>query len=181
MGTRKSTHTRIQGHCSGVRTITSSDIERAIIRTWAPEKTLIVPNVSYGFVRWGEIDMLKVEQSRYLTEIEIKVSLSDLKREWKKMRWAPVYQDGFRKTIRRYYIAMPEGLYETGRAVIPDWVGAGILTVRPVEEINGRLTRPYAYEKQKPRINKESKKITIEDLATLGRLGTLRYWSLRRR
>ena len=161
--------------------VTSADIERAIIRRWAPENTLIVPNVAQGFVRWGEIDMLKVEQSLYLTEIEIKVSLSDLKREWGKLRWGPVYQDRFRKTIRRYFIAMPECLYEKGRAVIPDWVGAGILTVRPVEEIHGRFTRPCAREKQKPRINKEAEKITIEDLATLGRLGTLRYWSLRRK
>ena len=37
---------------------------------------------------------------------------------------------GFDKKIRRYFIAMPEvAPYESSRAVIPDWVGAGILTV----------------------------------------------------
>ena len=159
--------------------MTSAEIERAIILTWAPANTLIVPNVAQGFVRWGEIDILKVEKSLYLTEIEIKTSLSDLKREWRKRRWGPVYQDWFRKTIRRYFIAMPEDIYEKGRDVIPDWVGAGILTVEEVEEVNGRWTRPYAYQRKKPRINKEAAKITVEDLATLGRLGTLRYWDMR--
>ena len=158
--------------------VTSADIERALIRTWAPEQTLMVPNVRQGFVRWGEVDVLKVEKSLYLTEIEIKVSMSDLKREWNKQRWMPVFYEAFKKTMRRYFIAMPEELYEHGRDVIPDWVGAGILTVCEAREEYGRLTRPYAYERRKPRINKEAAKITIADVAALGRLGTLRYWNL---
>ena len=159
--------------------MTSADIERAIIRTWNPRQNLLVPNVSWGFFNWGEVDLLKVEKSGYLTEIEIKASLSDLKREWKKMRWSPVYQEWFRKSIRRYFIAMPEGLYEKGREIIPDWAGAGILTVPEVRETSGRFSRPHAHQQQKPRINKEAAKITCHDLAALGRLGTLRYWSLR--
>ena len=159
--------------------MTSADIELAIIQTWKPRQNLMVPNVSWGFVPWGEIDILKVEKSMYLTEIEIKLTLADLKREWGKKRWAPVYYDWFRKKIRRYYIAMPEDLYEQlcspegrfpwSRDGIPDWVGAGVLTV------DGRFVR----ERKKPRINKEAAKLTCTELAALGRLGTLRYWALR--
>ena len=111
--------------------MTSVDIERAIARTWLPRQNLMIPNVSYGFVSWGECDILKVERSGYLTEIEIKTSLPDLKREWKKRRWTfDWHVKAFRETIRRYFVAVPEDFADQAVEIVPSWVGAGILTVR---------------------------------------------------
>ena len=152
--------------------MTVADIERAIARTWLPQQNLMIPNVSYGFVPWGECDILKVEKSGYLTEIEIKVTVGDLTREWKKKRWGPVYLDWFRKTIRRYYIAVPDDLYGHATVVIPAWIGAGIMTVKDDP-------RAYAYPRVAPKPNRMAQKLTDKDIAALGRLGTLRYWDLR--
>ena len=153
--------------------MTSADIERAIARTWLPRQNLMIPNVSHGFVHWGECDIIKVEKSHYLTEIEIKVSVGDLTREWKKQRWTYDWHlEAFRKTIRRYFIAVPDSLYGHATTVIPNWVGAGIITVRD---------NPRAHAKTivKAQTNRMAKKLTDKDIAALGRLGTLRYWDLR--
>ena len=152
--------------------MTASDIERAIARTWLPRQNLMIPNVSHGFVNWGECDILKVEKSGYLTEVEIKVTVGDLTREWKKKRWTyDWYLEAFRKTIRRYFIAVPDSLYGHATMVIPKWVGAGIMTVRDDP-------RAYAQTMVKAQTNRMAQKLTDKDIAALGRLGTLRYWDL---
>ena len=70
---------------------------------------------------WGECDLLKVEKSGYLTEFEIKTSVADLQREWKKKRWTnSFYFDKFRKTIRRYFIVLPKAIAEKA-ALLPLW------------------------------------------------------------
>ena len=40
---------------------------------------IVIPNVSYGFLLWGEADLIAVTKSGYAIEGEIKASLSDLK------------------------------------------------------------------------------------------------------
>ena len=63
-----------------------AEIEYAIVCRYPPRQNLLIP-VTWGFVSWGECDLLKVEKSGYLTEFEIKTSVADLQREWKKKRW----------------------------------------------------------------------------------------------
>ena len=155
--------------------MTSADIERAITWTWPARQNLMIPNVSHGFLPYGEADILKVERTGYLTEIEIKVTVGDLRKEWKKKRWShDFWIEGFRKIIRRYFVAVPEELYGHASVVIPPWVGAGILTVCD-------HPRSYALQRVPARPNKMAQKITDKDLALLGRLGTLRYWDMRRK
>ena len=154
--------------------MTSSDIERAITRTWPTRQNLLIPNVSHGYLPYGESDIIKVEKTGYLTEVEIKVSIGDLTREWNKRRWRMEWWvEAFRKTIRRYYVAVPKDLYVHATMVIPEWVGAGIMTVE-------NDPRAYAFTRVVAKPNKLAQKVTDKDKATLGRLGTLRYWDMRR-
>ncbi len=48
------------------------DIEIAVMAYLGIRKNLIVPNVSWGLVTY-EMDLLSLTQSRYATEIEIKI------------------------------------------------------------------------------------------------------------
>ena len=54
---------------------------------------ILVPNVSWGLVSWGECDLLAVSAAGYVTEYEIKLSLADFKREWGKKRWVGMAGD----------------------------------------------------------------------------------------
>ena len=161
--------------------MTSADIELAIIQRWPPWRTMIVPNVSYGLFDWGESDLIQVTVSGYVKEIEIKVSIADLKREWQKRRWSTeINIERWRKLVRRYVIAMPLHLCETAREHIPEWVGAGLIGVTIREPLVPRLGyRYFAKYVLKPKLNSQARPLTLEEHNQIGRLGTLRYWNLR--
>ena len=161
--------------------MTSADIELAIIQRWPPRQTLTVPNVSSGLFDWGESDLIQVSDAGYLTEIEIKVSLNDLKREWHKRRWVDEYwTKGWRDRIRYYWIAMPFELCEPAREHIPEWVGAGIIGVKMKARHESWGYYRYRIKKVlKPTSNKTARPLTLKERSQIGRLGTLRYWGLR--
>lgn len=70
----------------------------------------------------GSADLVVLTPSRYLTEIEIKVTLSDWNHDQKKQKW-----QGQRPHVSRFFYAVPESLVDRA----PDWISpaAGILAV----------------------------------------------------
>lgn len=64
--------------------LNARDIEIAIAKMFNYRMNVIVPNVSWGLGLRCECDLLIVSQRRYATEIEIKVSKSDIKADKKK-------------------------------------------------------------------------------------------------
>ena len=46
---------------------------------------LVIPNVSWGFLSY-EADMLVVTKARYATEVEVKISMSDWKKDFEKRK-----------------------------------------------------------------------------------------------
>ena len=62
-------------------------IEVSVAIYFGVRQNLIVPNVSWGLDFGHEIDLLKVSQSGYATEIEIKVSKQDIIRDKSKKKW----------------------------------------------------------------------------------------------
>ena len=160
--------------------MTSYDIELAIIQRWPPRQTLTVPNVSSGLFDWGESDLIQVSGAGYVTEIEIKTSIADLKREWEKRRWEEYWVRDWLNRVRYYWIAMPFELCETAREHIPEWVGAGIIGVKLRSNSAGWANYRHTIKKVlKPKSNTKARPLTLEERAQIGRLGTLRYWSLR--
>lgn len=117
-----------------------------------------------------ECDMLIVTKNCYLTEVEIKISLSDLKADFKKKHQ---HKD---ENIKNFYYAFPEEMKEKAIKLIPE--KSGILIA-----VKKHLNSGYEYREiecyRKPKINKEAKPINDIVLSRIYRLGYLRYWNYR--
>lgn len=117
-----------------------------------------------------ECDMLIVTKNCYLTEVEIKISLSDLKADFKKKHQ---HKD---ENIKNFYYAFPEEMKEKAIKLIPEKVGILIA-------VKKHLNSGYEYREiecyRKPKINKEAKPINDIVLSRIYRLGYLRYWNYR--
>ena len=117
-----------------------------------------------------ECDMLIVSKNCYLTEVEIKISLSDLKADFKKKHQ---HKD---ENIKNFYYAFPEEMKEKAIELIPE--EAGILIAVKKHLHSGQEYRTIECYR-KPKINKEAKPINDIVLSKIYRLGYLRYWNYR--
>ena len=147
--------------------MTTSEMERLIYTYFESGSLAIVPRVTKNN---GWLDMLIVTKNRYLTEVEIKISLSDLKADFKKKHQ---HKD---ENIKNFYYAFPEEMKEKAIELIPE--EAGILIA-----VKKHLNSGYEYREiecyRKPKINKEAKPINDIVLSRIYRLGYLRYWNYR--
>lgn len=155
-----------------VKPIKTIDIEVAISKYFGVRQNIIVPNISWGFHWMHECDMFIVTKAGIVTEVEIKISKSDLLKDFEK---GHNHQDREGR-ITYFYYAFPETLYEKVKDLIP--LDAGILTCyRPDWDSDG--TRVYMHEKRKPTKRKNTRKLTPEEQLKIAWLGTMRIWSLK--
>jgi len=139
------------------------EIELALINYFDVQKYIIVPNVSYGIFPY-ELDLCMLNyRGRYATEVEIKISKSDLKRDGKK--WHS--HDHNYNYIKYLYFAMPIKMKGCEEFVQEN---AGILWV----DNKGKVEVA-----RKPVPNKLARKWDDKMAFKLARLGTMRYWKLR--
>lgn len=122
-------------------------------------QNIIVPNVRHGLRFLYEIDLLVCAPSRYLWEVEIKVSVSDLKRDQQKRKW---FRYSHQNRISRLYFAVPEKLRGSSEYV-PDF--AGILVVGATGRVG--VTR-------KPKVFADARRATEPEVQTLLELGVMR-------
>lgn len=141
--------------------ITADMIENAAARYFGIRQNLIVPNVQWGL--WiHECDLLIMSQSGYLTEVEIKISASDLKKDLLK-------EHGHRDDrIKKLYFAIPEKLLKHENK-IP--ARAGILVYK-IQSNWFKLHRVAL-------VNNLAKPLLASDQYQLARLGALRIWGLK--
>lgn len=135
-------------------------IEAVVARWFDVRHKLIVPNISWG-MRMHECDLLIVTKRGRVSEVEIKVSRSDLRRDQKK--WHQ-HRDS---RIGELWFAMPIDMADCAAAV-PET--AGILLVHPDEWIKV-VRRPVARLDVRPLTEKERHHIA--------ELGNMRTWDLR--
>jgi hypothetical protein len=140
-------------------------------------RNLIVPNVHWGLGFLHEIDMLIVTKSGYASEIEIKISKSDLKHDMKK-KWA---HNNFidNPRIKTITFAMPESMVGCVE-LVPEY--AGIALVKWNEEWTnihgGTCPAHYSVEiYKKPRINHDARKLSADEIKHLYVLSAMRIWS----
>lgn len=138
----------------------TEEIEVAIARHFGVRQNIIVPNVCWGF-NIHECDLLIISKAGYLTEIEIKVSLQDLKKDSQK--WHS-HKDN---RIKQLYFAFPAKLAKHIQYV-PAHAGVIIVSTR------GRCTTIA-----NPKTNANAKPLCIDDQFKIARLGTMRIWSLK--
>lgn len=164
--------------------MTTPEMEKLVYWYFQDSSLVIVPKIS-GNNWWldtesdpiiwknivnHECDMLIVSKKCYLTEVEIKISLSDLKADFKKEHQ---HKD---ENIKNFYYAFPEEMKEKAIELIPE--EAGILIA-----VKKHLNDGYEYRDiecyRKSKINKEAKPINDIVLSKIYRLGYLRYWNYR--
>ena len=153
------------------------DIEIALLKDCNVRRNIVVPNVSYGIVRYlsesneknqreydelHECDILKVTPAGYATEYEIKISKSDFKADLKKKH----SHDS--KFIQRLFYIVPYELLDYAKENLPENAGLGYVINDEVEYV---INAP---------LRKDCFKWTQEEQFKLARLGAMRIITLKK-
>lgn len=144
-------------------------IEIALMRFLDFRQNIVVPNVSWGmrFAEGGalhECDILALSKSGYATEIEIKISKSDLKKDAKKPH------SHRHRAIKRLFFAVPEHLREFAMTHIPE--RAGLLVVTGMNGFNVKQVKP-------PVVDANALQWSPEKRLKLASLGAMRICGLK--
>lgn len=132
----------------------------------------IVPNVSWGLGLNHECDMLVLDTDGRFTEIEIKITISDLKAESKKKH------NHSSKIITRLIYAVPEEILETAKSLINEKYG--IISVK-YDVILERFVASWVRRSKHYRIdNYLYKKPDGEIINKFYQLGCMRIWTLKK-
>lgn len=145
--------------------VTTVDMENALVsRNSSPFSFTqhLVVNRTKDLVG-HEADMLVLSDSGYVTEIEIKISKSDFRADFKKRHH---HESGY---VKYLYYAVPEFIGEWAVQNLPE--GAGLVIVSPMP----RVMKPYIYKIAEAR--KNVRKITDKMRVDFMRLMAMRYWS----
>jgi hypothetical protein len=134
----------------------------------------IVPNVSHGLYLNHECDMLVLDKNNRFTEVEIKISISDLKADFKKSHGHKS------KYISRLVYAVPHDLLDKSMKIIPDEFG--VISVRWVDWgtiYNGHSGYWKAEWVRTVRHSKNAEKPPQSIINKFYQLGCMRIWSLK--
>ena len=116
-----------------------------------------------------ECDILSVTKNNYLREVEIKISVSDFKADFKK-------KHNHEGNIRQFYYAVPYYILDDIKNLVPEH--AGIL----VAERNEAPHELWQLKKhKKTNDNKSASPIDEKMLNEIFRIGYLKYWFYRKR
>lgn len=139
---------------------TEAEIQLGLAQYFDYRKNIIVPNVSWGMFGDRECDLLVMRDTGYLIEVEVKISVSDLKRDLAK------HHHHFSFRIKELYFAMPEKMI-TSSHLIPEH--AGIIIMR--DNLGVDVIR-------KAEVNKQARALSDREQFKLARLGAIRVWPL---
>lgn len=157
--------------------MTADDIKAVVCCYWrfvrhCPLVATETTSAAYGLAEYPP-DVMAVSKNGFLIETEVKVSVSDLRREIKKSKYrythgldglAPQYRFPAKYSIAKFfYFAVPASLVEKAKPILSElYPGAGLLAVEEPEE--GRFTSvihwlPVAV---KPRALPAAKRLSTE-------------------
>jgi hypothetical protein len=128
---------------------------------------LVIPNVSWGFLNY-EADMLVISKSKYATEIEVKVSMADWKKDFEKYK----HNDVDERIKYQYYAAPYELAIRYTELELPN--GWGVISVGDPNAKWGTEGRGVNILKEAEA--RDAKKITDNELLLLARLACFRVW-----
>lgn len=134
-------------------------------------RQFIIPNLSYGFFHGhrGESDLIVISNARYVTEVEIKCDVYDLRKEIEKAKHRRA--DLFGPVVKRYYIAAPIEVWENfGDSALPEGAGRIEVYIDHARTPRGRLVKPSA-------CNKAARPLTDKEMLDVLRLAYLRVWN----
>jgi len=148
--------------------MTTLEMEICLMQFFNIRYNVIVPNISWGIANLHECDLLVLSKSNYATEVEIKISKSDLMKDKKKKH------GHWHNHITRLYYAVPNKLVDTALTEIPS--RAGLISCKKAP--NGSL---YAKKVKECKRNMKSHKWTDTEKAKLCHLGTMRILGLKKK
>jgi hypothetical protein len=150
----------------------SIDIELAVVALLNYRVYTIVPNVSWGMGFNHECDLLALDSKGRFTEIEIKVSASDLKADFNK-------KHGHQSSIiSRLFYAMPIELCQKYSEIIPS--NFGIIAVKKIDIYgDSRKIKNKAEFYRHAKHDKSKENPSIDQVMKFMNLGCMRIWSLK--
>lgn len=144
------------------------DMEIELMKHFGVRKNIIVPNVSWGMLPY-EADLVVLTKSNYATEIEIKISKADLKKDKEKNH---THNSNYFKYL---YFAVPEELKDFALTEIPE--KAGLISVHNNTYHNFRYITCDVV--RQPKLNKSHTQWSAADRYKLAELGTMRILGLK--
>ena len=133
----------------------------------------MVPNVSWGLLPY-EADFVCVNRSGYLTEIEIKRSFEDFKKDFSKKH---NHDD---ERVYYFYYCVPESIYDKVVEFLEKKNEGKPKYQKPaVLSFDENLQISYKNYGDKIAMHKNGvryRKLFLEEQLTVARLGTLRFW-----
>ncbi len=159
-----------------MKKLTTLEMEIAMMQGIGIRANLVVPNVSWSFFARQEVDILYLTRNNYATEIEIKVTKADLKKDGSKRH---NHKNGM---IARSYFAVPDKLEQDALKLIPEH--CGLYTVTRVEYVDFYTDQVTTRNRVKlvrgAKRNKGAKQWTESQRGELARLGALRILGLKK-
>lgn len=154
---------------------TEERVAYAVARCIFPwRRYVVVPNVYWGLLP-HEADLAVLSDAGWLSEVEIKIRVSDFRNDAKKAKHKSPGLSVRGDCITDFYYAMPADIWAKSN---PEWLllGAGLITV----EANHTFPEhDMAKVVQKPMARPTARKLSEAERLQLIRLGYLRYWSRR--
>lgn len=127
-----------------------------------------IPNLSWGLLEW-EADLAVITKSKWLWEIEIKVTESDWLIDRKKGKWQLMEKPGV-LIPRRFFYAAPAELASKWESMgIPEW--AGVISIR--EDRFGRMQNDIIRQATD---RSAARKLTDGEMLQSARLAAMRFW-----
>lgn len=117
----------------------------------------MIPNLSWGLLAY-EADFVIISKTGYMTEVEIKRSLADFKADFHKSHTHDAEQ------VYYFYYCVPEKIYD--KAI-------EFLHHRKLGDYNTDYPAVLYYTE-----TGKHRKLFIEEILQVARLGQLRYWNL---
>ena len=154
------------------------EIEIAIMEYFDIRQNLIVPNISWGIANLHECDILSLSKAGYATEVEIKVSKSDLLKDKEKGH-------GHRHNhIAQLFFAVPKKLEDIALSAIPERAGLFVVEKHryrvPGFDNVYKFVTGIIMVRQCER-NKNAVKWSEKERYQLARLGTMRILALKKK
>lgn len=152
--------------------MTTPELERAVVELINPRLNAVVPNISWGLGLRHEADLLVLDKQNRFTEIELKISKSDLKADFKKGH------GHYSNFISRLVYAVPVELLDLAEELVPKHCGIIVADWRSkyVFGLDSPVDYVAAWWHRIPR-HDPSKRPNEKQIMKFLRLGTIRIWN----
>lgn len=130
----------------------------------------VIPNASWGMGLPFEADVLAINKSGYMTEVEIKVSMSDWRKDMEKRK----HLLGHQSHVRRFYYAAPMKLAKRYQEIEGLPAYAGVIGVGS-ENLDSAAHLEILKSAE---VNTSARRLRDKEMMNAARLSALRVWTM---